>query len=405
MVAAAALLLATSLIAACGDDDDDTDATGNTSGGGTPTSELSGDPVEVVINVGLSGAIPFPQVETAMLAAQDAINAEGGIKGRPLKVNFCDGKSPTDPGPSIECNREAAANDAIVASVGDYSSFGDQIIPIQHEAGMATIAPVPLSGASFSVDSSFPLMTSEGGALGVLLADMGVTDVGLAYIDIPAGAQSVGFGNIFLGMKYGKEYSQTAPIPLSATDVTPQVASFDKSDGIALSIAPTQFAQFLKAYTQGGFDQKLGAPALSMLPRDVEPLGDAVDGVYVVSGWPIVTGDHPGIERFKKEMQAKDPEASLDETAINAWVGLHAFAQVANTIEGEVTRASVLEAWKNLTTLDVFGMLPPDLNLQESPLGVPGLERLTNVWAQYGQFEGTEIVDSGRGWVSLIAQD
>jgi branched-chain amino acid transport system substrate-binding protein len=374
-----------------------------TASASTTGAVAKGSPVVVNINFGRTGSITFPQVDAAIHAAAKAINKSGGINGRPLTISICDGKTPTDPTPSIACTKAAVANNAVVAEVGDYTSFGDQITPILNDGGVTNIGPVPLSSAQLSLPNSYPLMGSEGGGLGVLMADHGAKTIGEAYVDIPAGAGSIAFANIFLGKgRNGQKVDATVPISLTATDVTPQVATLKDMDGVALSLAPTQVAQYITAWKQAGYKQILGAPALAMLPTELKTLGSTANGVYIVSGLPIITSNNPGVKMFKAEMKAYDSKASLDTTSLNAWMSVWAFAKVARTIQGDVTRKSVAQAWASLGAFDLFGMLPAQLNFQNHPVGIASLDRVFNVWVQYGQVKNGTIVDLKKGWVSLV---
>jgi branched-chain amino acid transport system substrate-binding protein len=368
-----------------------------TSTGGAAASKVSGQPVLVNMNVALTGPITFPQDKTAAVVAQDAINAAGGIHGRPLKVIFCDGQSPVDPSPSIRCTQSAANNSQVVAEVGDYTAFGDEITPILHSAGLVDIGNVPLAAPQLSLDNSFPLIASEGGALGECIVDQGIKSVGLAYIDIPAGSQSIAFGNLFLGKGRGTSYAKSVPVALTATDMTPQVTSLTSSAGVALSLAPTQVTQFLKDHAVVAPNQPVCSSGLGTLPSDLSTLGSLANKLYLVYGLPLINGDNPGIAVFKKQMAQYSPSTTLDETMLNAWLAVTAFAQVANQTTGAVTRAAELHAWQGLTSFQVDGLLPPDLNLKTSPLGIPALARLTNVWVQYGQVNNGQVQPVGSG--------
>jgi branched-chain amino acid transport system substrate-binding protein len=375
-----------------------------TSGSPTTSGAATGQPILLNMNTPLTGPITFPETKSAAIAAEDAINAAGGVQGRPIKVLFCDTQSATDPTPSLQCTNSAIANQNVVAEVGDYSSFGGETTPLLTAAGVADIAPVPLYAPQYAAANSFPLMASEAGGLGVCMVDQGAKSVGFAYIDIPGSTEQITFGNLFMEKGRGTSYAKSVPISLTVTDPTPQVTSLASYGGVSLGLAPTQVAQYLQVHQTVAPNQLVCDAYLSATPATLSSLGSAANGLYLVSGLPPLEGSNPGIAIFKAQMAKYSPGAILDEDALNIWLGINAFAQVANKTPGPITRASVLAAWQNLTSLQVDGLLPPDLNLKVSPLGNPSLARLTNVWVQYERVENGKVEPISNGYVDLLVK-
>jgi ABC-type branched-subunit amino acid transport system substrate-binding protein len=404
LVAVAALSLGVAVLGACSSSSKSSSSGGSTPSSSTGSAAPTGQPLEVNINAPLTGPINFPEVKAGVLAAQDAVNAAGGVHHRPLKVIFCDGQSPTDPTPTLNCTHSAIANQSVVAEVGDYSSFGSLVAPLLNAAGMASIAPVPLYAPQYELPNSFPLMASEAGANGVCVADQGAKSVGFAYIDIPGSAEQITFGNAFLLKGRGMTYAKSVPISLTVTDPTPQVTALAPYGGVALGLAPTQVAQYLEAHKSVAPNQTVCDAYLSATPTTLQSLGSAANGLYLVAGLPFVESNNPGVAVFKQQMAQYQPGATVDEPALNAWLSVTAFAQVANQTSGDVTRASVLHAWQSLTSLQVDGLLPPDLNMQSSPLGIPSLARLVNVWVQYGRVESGQINVLTQNFVDLLTK-
>jgi Periplasmic binding protein len=174
--------------------------------------------------------------------------------------------------------------------------------------------------------------------------------------------------------------------------------------GVALGLAPTQVAQYLEAHKSVAPNQTVCDAYLSATPTTLQSLGSAANNLYLVAGLPFVQSNNPGIAVFKQQMAQYQPTATVDEPALNAWLSVTAFAQVANQTSGDVTRASVLHAWQSLTSLQVDGLLPPDLNMQSSPLGIPSLARLVNVWVQYGRVENGQINVLTQNFVDLLTK-
>lgn len=134
-VAAAALALTMGL-AGCGSSDADTQKDpGSVSG-------PKGDPIvfyDITDATGL-GAVSaaISQFTVGELAAQDYINENGGVGGRPIKIVKCDSKA--DPAATTAC-AQAAVNDKAVAKLGLSVAWGENGFPVIKRAGIPSLNP------------------------------------------------------------------------------------------------------------------------------------------------------------------------------------------------------------------------------------------------------------------------
>ena len=358
------------------------------------------EPIEIVSMLELGSEVySNPQTGVAARAAVKAINAAGGINGRHLKLTICDSKN--DPNRAQKCARDAVAGKA-VAAVASANPWGDTFLPILEEADLPYLANLPVSAAEYSNPISFPIV--GGGAsmvpgMAAQLVDAGSKKIHLAYIDSTAGKTAEILAGFALTPR-GESLAGSTPVPPNVVDPTPQVAAATSdADGVILAQSPQQVPKWLRASELAGVEAKQSVVAWSLLPADIEELGKAAEGAYVVSLFPPVTSKKPGIKRFIKEMNAIDKSASKDDLSLGVWVGMHAFAQVAEGLD-EVTRETVLEAWNGLTSLDVYGLLPPGLNLTEE-YPMPGLNRLFNPYVVFNRVKNGALVASGaKGYVN-----
>lgn len=372
----------------------------NSSSGSAP----SGKPVEINIVYPQTGAIAFPEMGVAIKAAENAVNASGGISGHPLKVDVCDSQSPVNPNPTQTCMRKVAANKDIVAEVGDYSSFNDIVTPIENAAHMIQIGGVPLGASQQQLPNSYPLAMPEEEAFGAALVKYGSTKPGLIYIDIPTAQKA--YSEINTWLKAGGSSVQLQvkqPAPLTATDLSPQVAALCSTDGVAMSLAPTQTASFIQAHKQGSCsNQTMVASALGTLAQ-LPQLGAKADGLIMDAGLPFPNDtSSQGVQKFISEMNSVDPKAAKNMDSEMAWLSVWAFAQIARTIKGDVTRDSFWNATKATTTFQVFDMLPPGLDLSKGVTQVPNVPQITNHWVKLGKVVNGQAVDSGKGWVDVL---
>jgi branched-chain amino acid transport system substrate-binding protein len=376
-------------------------AGGNSSATATPT----GKPVEINMTIPVTGAYKFPEMKTAAEAAEKAINASGGINGRPLQVDICDTTSPIDPNPTQACIRKVISNQNIVAEVSDYSSFNDIITPLESKAGLAQIGGIPLGNSQLRTANVFPLEMPEEEAMGAALITNGSTKPSLIYIDIPTAQKA--YDEINAWIKAAKSpYTLVAKqsAALTATDLSPQVAALcEGSDGVAMTLAYTQIVSFVTAHAQGTCpSQKLVTVALG-LASYTPSLGSKANGMLVTSGLPLATDtSSKGIQMFQAQMNAVDPSAAKDEESVNTWLSVWAFAQEARKMGGDITRQSVLQYWNKLGSLQVFDLLPPGLNLQQGQSAIDGDSRLFNHWIRIGVVKDGQIIESGKGWVDVL---
>jgi len=374
------------------------------SSSGSTSSPPTGTPIKLFLLAPLTGGYNFPEVVDGANAAAKAINAAGGVKGHPIQIDACDGKTATDPNPSVQCVRDAVSDAQVIADVGSYSSFDDLTLPIEKAADMASIGNAAFSVSDQTFANSFPFLGEEGPASVVVPYDQGAKKIVFAEIDLPNFAHASSDANAILQTGRGVSLAGVVSTPLTATDVTPYVAqSAKKGDAVALSIPPNQTIQWVQDNKQGNYNQKVVFAALNLNPATLSAMGAAGEGIYVASSLPLVASSSPGMDRFKSEMSAYKASAVQDEISLNSWLSVWAFAQVGNTIQGDITRQSILSAFGQLTNFNVFGLLPPGFSTTTpGSLPIPNATRIFNTYIVEGKIEGGKAVDVGNGYVSLL---
>ena len=85
------------------------------------------------------------------------------------------------------------------------------------------------------------------------------------------------------------------------------------------------------------------------------------------------------------EYRADDVDVIADST-VAAWLGPHLFADVANRIDGDLTREALLDALRNLSGYDTKGLIvaPLDYTAEDTAMGgtYPNLYlSTTDAWA------------------------
>jgi branched-chain amino acid transport system substrate-binding protein len=383
------------LVAACDD------GGGGGSGSDDPGADLDGEPIKLITIGGFTAfSNDFTQIPEAAQAAADAINADGGVDGRPVEIIVCDYP---DESQAADCGRQAV-DENVVATVGSFSNAAAEYEPFLEEAGIPQVAIFPTALEDYTSPMSYPVF---GGALSLVagmgsqLADGGAETISVVYIDIAAGALSAGL--VQTGAEPGgAEVVAEVAVPPGTVEFSPQIATAteDDPDGLAVLLTSRDAPGFLRQLWQSGYEGQVAAAISAVTPAHLDELGDAAEGLFLTSGFkpPTLTEDET-VEQFNDEMDSYAPDASRDDAAQSAWVGVHLVAQLVDGMANP-TPAKLRRALDNAETLDL-GLVAPfsfDQGL-EVPEIAPGLElRIFNTKILYTEVENGEpvAVDNGR---------
>src|SRR5262245_53102293 len=97
------------------------------SGASAATTTPNASPLKLMtVYEGRGAASASPEIPEGAIAAAKAINAKGGIKGRPVEIIRCDTKN--DPNVATECGRRAVS-EGVVAMVGNLTIHSNRFMP------------------------------------------------------------------------------------------------------------------------------------------------------------------------------------------------------------------------------------------------------------------------------------
>lgn len=312
---------------------------------------------------------PTPEAPAGVQAAAKAINAAGGIKGHPIKVIVCNDTDTSSV--ASNCAREAVS-DKVVATVGDNTEWGTDIVPILKSAGIASIGSLPVTIPDFSSSNSFPLQPGGPGSLaacGYLLAKLGATNIAIARVDNPAAAELTLFANLGLKSEGSSSMVGTnAAVPPTAVDMSSYVADVAGSNGLIIAMEANQGERFVQALHQAGYTGKLCTSSGLLDGKNaLKNLGSAANGMYVAGEFQSQTAGGPGWSAIEASMKKYEPGQLIDDYSVNSWVSTEAFAAIAKTLPS-VTAASVLTGFTNAKNVSTQGMTPP---YTTTPLTLP----------------------------------
>jgi branched-chain amino acid transport system substrate-binding protein len=330
----------------------------------------SGAPLKLMIVYESTGPSASPEISEGAIAAAHAINASGGIKGRPVQIIRCDTKA--NPNVATECGRKAVS-EGVVAMVGNLTIFSNRFMPLLVQHKIPSIGLEPATATDFTSNASFPI---GGGApvqfagLGAALAEAGAKKIVLARLDIPAAAAVAPFVNA--GLKRFHLTMRDVPVPPGAPDMAPYAAAAlkDGTDGIVVTQADQDAVNFIQAVRQANPNVKIALNATS-LGEVNKALGSDADGV-IESGAMTTWLKNTAEKQFEKDMAAA---GYTDRTAYNlaAYASVRVVQRIAKGLPS-VTAPAVFNALRHATKLET-GFTPP---LQFTKGGVAGLPRVFN---------------------------
>lgn len=372
--------------AACGSSSSTTTSasggtTSNVASSGTTASSggsnLKGAPLKIAISVPIGvQAGNYPQWASAVKAAARAINSSGGIKGRPLVVDVCNGQG--DPNIEASCARSIVSSGAIASvssvAVANPGAFDSELA----HAGVAEVAENGSSPTIYSGDNTFEVdfaaVTTAACTTKQFVALSGASSDRFDLVaTVIAPTASVIASTQAAAKAQGTQLINTVKAQPSTTDFSPIVGQVSNDNpGFVDTFLPGQIAPLVTAEASLGKNWP-SCTAEALVPTNtLAPLNSALGShFYSVSTMPPLSAATtiPAIKEFLNdeaaEVAAGDTTAgtgnsNYDDNMLRAWLGVKIVQQVANSISGPITRATFLKA---MQTAKVSGMgIVPNIN-------------------------------------------
>lgn len=396
--------------AACGGDDDDdggadapTEAASETepatSDSAEATSEASapaasGDPIKLMTITTLNANGPtYENIAITAELAADHINANGGINGRPLEVEVCDEQF--DAAVAAACARQAV-EDGVISVVGSFTYFAEAVVPVIAESDITWFgACCPISPSELTDPHSFNIGNQPMYAVGEVkrAVEDGCENINAVIVE---GADAIFRTPMENAMKaYGRTFGDVIITPTIAQDYSAEVArATSGADCIVVVMSETPFLTWNTALQQADttvkqYGNQGNLNAISAKGAEEVTNGNIISGMY-----PDISTAPWDDYRAALEANNVDQEANDFNSlgGMGTWAAYIAFAQIASTIEGEVTAASFFEAASNTSALDLGGMVPVLDFTKEWTDGLPGYSRLFNRSVVYSKLENGKVV-------------
>ncbi len=314
----------------------------NSSAGSAPTSsgpKLSGAPVVIGSMYPISASLAsFPDLQYMAQIAVDVVNANGGIKGRPLKWVHCDDKG--DPNVAATCADQLINKDKVSALVESVGIEGNVAWPLIKKADILNWFNVPI----WPDDGTSPLSYPAG--LGIyahqnvgVLAQQGefkkVDCIGAAgaFID-----PICGFAKAGLAAK-GVTNFKVLTYPATTTAFQPYAAKVlaDGADAVVIVASDAITAPVLQALADAGVQATILEPSTSIGTRALKVAHDNGLSLRVAGSWAVDPSKFPvrqemldNIDKYASAVGAPKDMDTLSDNAFNMYEGVLSLAAVMN---------------------------------------------------------------------------
>jgi ABC-type branched-subunit amino acid transport system substrate-binding protein len=358
-------------------------------------------PITIGALVPVTG-LGLPYYMAAFSAAVRSINAHGGIRGRPVRLENCDDRN--DPNLAQACARQLVG-DGVVATVGDISTFSMVEAPILDEAGIAQVGNTALNPEDSTLPTAFPL---TGGLVDLMAGSLvgmkrrGLHSLFVVTTDTPPGRLIVQLaGQLVRGA--GVSLAGASYTPLAATDLGAyvQAAVQSKTEVVFPALAPPMTIQYAMASRHGGAKYQIAVPYGEFRPRDIEQMGGrqaiTENDIEFSTLPPLSAADRfPAIRAFLADMDAEQRAGDSSATpelrtggSLTAWLCVQIVARLAATLP-TVDAPAMLRALRTSSTVDTLGLTPP---WTPGRTGLPTAPRLTNLFGYLvSQRNGVEVL-------------
>jgi ABC-type branched-subunit amino acid transport system substrate-binding protein len=411
-LAASSVILALASCSSSGSDGKAAKASGSAA---STAPSATGTPILIGMIAPTSAPIySVPDQVAAVRAAIGTINAQGGVKGHPLQLDYCNESNDANKGAA--CGRSvAASNDvATVASVSPFA--GTAVSQALQAAGLANIGYTALTSQEYASPNNFPtdgggVFLQPAGLVGALKADSSLKKVAIAANEGPA-SQPIVDATATAAAKAGGTVVKTVRLPLTTiADFTPyaqQIVSSGAQVAVLSMSGPVAVGMIQAVHQLGGkvvFTTSTGVINEAILKK-LGPLGN---GMYLGSPTPWIhdTARYPGVNDYiasmKTELDRGDSDADLSKALPNSmmdWVSTMRLRDVLVSITDkgqEITRASVLAAFNSATNLKTYNIVKNPWNPSVKQTSLSGFQNVS--------VTETYVLTTSEGQEKLLSPD
>jgi ABC-type branched-subunit amino acid transport system substrate-binding protein len=338
----------------------------------------------------------FPETSDAAKARFDAVNANGGVDGR--KINFVSCNDKADPNEASACARRAA-QDSAVAVIGGVSAAGDPLASALERAQIVYTGNRPLAPAELNSPIAFPLVgggssTAGGGGINAV-EELGCQEPYVIEGDVPGNRAVAASFKAGVATVTG-EKPEGSITPATSNDYAPVAAAAAGADCIYLAISVPEMPKAIPTLRKTVPDATIITSNGNLPAPIIKALGADAEGIVLNdSQIPVTTPGNEYLEQFGAEMDEHTPDAAHSAFALSSWMGADFLLTVLESIEGDISAATVLDAYRSWGEVDGQGVIG-DFSFGDSG-PVDSLPRLFNVnYTTFSVVDGVPTVEAGK---------
>ena len=361
LLAVLAVVCMGSLLAACGSGGSDSSSSASsttTVDSSTVSSEgesTSGEPLKVGFFMVSSGSGANAQVPVGEEAALETINANGGINGRPLELEVCQGDG--SPEKDISCANQFAENH-VVAVIDGFDFALDGALPVLKAAGIPIVGGFAQASQANSDKATFYLGPAQQ-AFGVgpfqVFKEEGLEKVSLVTQDIPASHAYIEGAVIPSAEALGIDFTPIYYPPNSpnfSTIAATIISSNPDIGGTAALPDESQCTSMVKALREQGYEKAIFA---GFCTKFIAEIGAEAKGaqIYTTVWLPQMAKYAPADVKQELETASTGIEGQSNADAVGfysyaTYSLVKTFADVVGEIKGQVSSKTIRSAFENL---------------------------------------------------------
>jgi len=295
----------TCVLAACG-------STSGSGGSGDEVQGVQGKTISIGSSAILSGPqVAYAQIDEALGAYFDAVNAKGGVNGYTFKIVRQDNAYTA--AQSVAVARSLALQEKVFALSVAGTTPTSAVLPIadQLKLPITFIANADLVEKTkpnvYGLEPSFSRVALFDADYA--LTQLGAKNIGYAYSDDPLGQPALNVLPSYVKSKGGN--LTTVGFPTTATDYSSYVSKLQASGAEAVIVfgGPANMAGLQRAANSIGFKPKWIGLFASVTPSYIDLAGPLAEGTYFDNFLETLGSDTPTVKEFKEVVGAKDPKA------------------------------------------------------------------------------------------------
>lgn len=316
--------------------------------------EAFGEPLKVWSAAAYTteGTAAFEETKSAAEASVKAINAAGGVAGHPIELETCDDH--LTPAGAQSCFQKAASDSSTIAMVGGYTIFGEAVGPIATQAGMAVVGGMGVEGERkepifFVQTPGYPNTYYIAAQHAV---EGGAKKIGFYGVEVPGTAELLEAFEKAVEEGGGEVSTVQIPVTEASTAASSSKLLADNPEAVVMEVSALQTTSAVRDLRREGFEGPIYLQTTLFSEEGLEAFAK-YKGLIGFQGMPPTNDEKvEGVANYNKAMDEYAKSAPRTELGLMNWLAFSSFKQIAESVEGEITRESFLKAAQETSELD-----------------------------------------------------